>query len=41
MAIVTRQEFADMCLTNYAVVSTNITRKKIALVPGSKKMIDT
>ena len=41
MAIVTRQEFADMCLTSYAVVSTNITRKKIALVPGSKKMIDT
>jgi hypothetical protein len=41
MAIVTRQEFADLCGDDVKSITVNITRKKIILDDDTGKNIDT
>lgn len=41
MAIVTRQEFAELCGKTVAIINTNISRKKIEPTEHDKGLIDT
>jgi len=40
MALLTRQQFADLCHGNVGTLNVHILRKKVSVYPGNKKLID-